>query len=155
VGINPRISDGTNPRVLDNEALYQRIMKEMVEFAALAENRDGPRPYIAPGCAERHYHRHIEIVQKLFGAQVKFEDFAAVTELFFCATKDSEGLPIAESPCARKFFERVFLKVKPVIVCCVWKSVLRYFQRLARAGNRTSFVLTIGGHSALVIEMPC
>ncbi len=154
VGINPRISDASEPGVLDNEAMYHRIMADPQEFAALARNRDGKERYIAPGCPEKHYHRHVAIVQKLFGSEAHFEDCAAVTELFFCATRDSEGLPIAESPCAARYFERVFLKVRPLVVCCVWKSVLRYFQRLARAGNQSTFVLTLGGHSALVIEMP-
>jgi hypothetical protein len=147
VGINPR-------RSKNNVDLFDRIMGDEREFARLADNRDGQRPYIAPGCKERHYERHMEIVQAMFGRQARFEDFAAVTELYFCGTRNARGLDIKGSPCADRFFERVFLKVKPRIVFCVWPPVLSYFQRIAEAGDKQSFLMTLGRHTALVLQMP-
>jgi len=140
---------------MDNEALHRRIMADEREFALLADNRHGKKPYIiAPQCSEKHYHPHVKIVQRMFGERARFEEFAAVTELFFCAKLNAKGLNITHSPCAEIFFERVFLKVCPTIVFCVWPPVLSYFQRIGGAKNQRSFPLTIRGHTAMVAEMP-
>ena len=90
----------------------------------------------------------------MFGEQARFEDFAAVTELFFCAKLNAKGLNVSNSPCADQFFERVYMKVRPLMVFCVWPPVVSYFQRIARVGNERSFLLTLGGHTAMVVEMP-
>ena len=87
VGINPRLSG-------DNGALYERIMGDEREFARLADNRDGRHPYISPKCKEKHYWRHMEIVQAMFGVRARFEDYAAVTELFFCGKVNAMGLNV-------------------------------------------------------------
>jgi len=149
VGINPRITP-------DNRDLHDRLMAGKLAFARLALNRDGEAPYISPGCRERHYHWHMRVVQSLFGLDAKFEDHAAVTELFLCATPKAKHLMpiIADSPCANLYFERVFLKVRPALVLPVFPDVLNYFQRLARAGNQNGFLLALGGHTACVVHIP-
>jgi hypothetical protein len=152
VGINPRRLPGN--RYPGNQDLHDRLMKSKSAFANLAQNWNGGNRYIAPGCAEKFYHPQMKVVQLLFGKDAKFEKHAAATELFFCATPHAKNLPIEESPCADLYFERVFLKVRPIVVLCVWQSVLRYFQRRAGALNQNGFLLTIGGHSALVMHLP-
>jgi hypothetical protein len=129
-------------------------MKDKKAFENLAQNWDRGNRYIAPGCEEKHYRRHMAVVQSLFGKDAKFEEHAAVTELFFCASPSSRNLPIEESPCADIYFERVFLKVRPILVLCVWPRALGYFQKRAGALNQNGFLLTIGGHSALVMHLP-
>ena len=147
VGINPRIS-------ADNRDLHERLMQSKTEFSKLAQNRDGNNPYIEHGCRERHYHWHVRMVRALFGEQAKFEDHAAVTELFLCATGNAKKLPVSESPCAKLYFERTFLKVRPILILPVWPSVLGYFQKIAKAPGEKCFQLTLGGHSALVAYLP-
>lgn len=101
VGINPR-------KTPDNADLHERIMRHRHEFIKLAKNHDDQLAYIAPGCKERHYRRHIAFVQRHCGPDAKFEDHAAVTELYFCATSNARALPREESPCADSlFFEGV------------------------------------------------
>ena len=134
--------------------LHNRLMNDKWAFADLARNQDGEVPYIAVGCREKFYHWHMRVVELLFGKGAKFEDHAAVTELFFCASRNAKQLPIADSPCANFYFERVFLKVRPIVVFCVWKSVLKYFQKRARTWDRNSFLLTLGDHTALVVYIP-
>jgi len=96
----------------------------------------------------------MKIVRAMFGSKARFEDYAAVTELFFCGKADAKRLNISQSRCAGKYFERVYLKVRPRIVFCVWPPVLSYFQIIAGAGKRSSFLLTLSGHTVLVVEMP-
>ena len=147
VGINPR-------KTKDNAALHQLIMSDKNAFLALARNREGKKAYIARGCEERHYHHHIGIVEALYGKNAKFEDHAAVTELFLCATEDSKNLPSGVNPCAKLYFDRVFLKVRPKMVICVWKSAFNYFLRRCRAHADQNFLITIQGYSAAVVFLP-
>ena len=152
VGINPRI-DEPNARS-GNRGLHEKLIGSKKAFADLACNRDGDESYIAPGCRERHYRWHMAVMQFLFGQDARFEDHAAVTELVLCASRNSEKLAVADSPCANRFFDTVFLKVRPLVVFCVWKSVLPYFQRRAGAWNQNSFLLTVADHTALVVYLP-
>lgn len=147
VGINPRIS-------MDNHQLHERLMAQKAAFAALAENQDGDQPYISRGCEEQHYHHHVAIVESLFGKNARFEDHAAVTELFYCATTNAMHLPQGATPCADLYFDRVFLRVRPRLVICVWKTALNYFRRRAGVVAGENLLVTIGGHSAVVVFLP-
>ncbi len=144
VGINPRISP-------DNQDLHDRIIADRREFRRLARNWDGGKRYIEPECAERHYHPHMRLVQRMFGEQARFEDYAAVTELFFCATETAGKLPCASSPCANTYFKRVFEQVSPRVVVCVGKKVLRYFQNRFDGGESERFVMRLGERTAVVM----
>src|SRR5215213_8653406 len=84
---------GINPRKTYNSELFQRLMSDEDAFLSLARNRDGQQAYIIRGGKERHYYHHMAIVEALYGKDAKFEDHAAVTELFLCATADSKTLP--------------------------------------------------------------
>jgi hypothetical protein len=132
IGINPRISN-------NNVYLHNKIMADKRSFAALAENRDGNEIYVSKRGKEKHYRHHVEIMEAFYGEGARFEDHAAVTELFFCATPNSSRLPRDNNPCADLFFDRVFLKVQPRLVICVWKSVFNYFQRRMRINKRENF----------------
>jgi hypothetical protein len=147
VGINPRISNS-------NVYLHNKIMADKRSFAALAENRDGNEIYISKNGREEHYQQHVKIVEALFGKGARFENHAAVTELFFCATRNSSTLPRDDYPCAKLFFDRVYLKVQPRLIICVWKSVFDYFRRRCHISTNENFIITIGGHSALVVFLP-
>lgn len=146
VGINPRISKNNND-------LHNRIIADKRAFAALAENRNGGEIYISKNGNEKHYHHHAEIVEALYGEGARFENHAVVTELFFCATLNSNRLP-RDNPCADLFFDRVFLKVQPRLVICVWKRALEYFRHRFHAIAQGNFLMTISGHSAIVVFLP-
>ncbi|HEY1662992.1 MAG TPA: hypothetical protein VGI03_11285 [Verrucomicrobiae bacterium] len=147
VGINPRISE-------NNRNLHHRIIGDKRAFADLAENRDGDKAYIATGCKEKHYHHHMNIVKMFYGEGSRFEDHAVVTELFLCATGNTQKLPRGHYPCANRFFDRVFLKVQPRFVICIWKRVFDYFQKQAHIVTDENFPITIGGHTSAVIYLP-
>jgi len=151
VGINPRISDNSKSY---NKDLFQRIMTSKNAFADLAVNLDGSERYIAKDGKEKHYHHHVDITEAMFGMGAKFEEHAAVTELFFCATKNAQNLPKYSYPCADLFFDRVFLKVRPRLVVCVWKSAFEYFRRRFGIKGTESFLITIGGHKSMVVYLP-
>jgi hypothetical protein len=103
-------------------------MREPAAFEALSRNWLEGKRYIRAGGGEPHYEDHVRVVRGVFGPTAAFEDHAAVTELFFCATKRANGLPCSTSPCANTYFERVFDQVKPKFVVCVGRKVLGYFR---------------------------
>ena len=142
---------GINPRKTYNTSLHSRLMSDKNEFLALARNRDGQKAYIIRGGGEKHYHHHMAIVEALYGKDARFENHAAVTELYLCATKNAKGLPSDVKPCADLYFDRVFLKVRPKVVICVWKTAFDYFRNRCRAKSNQNFLLTIQDHSAPVI----
>jgi hypothetical protein len=135
VGINPRISGNSDSH--NNQDLHNRIIADKKSFAALAVNNDSGKAYIATNGKEKHYHHHAKIVAALYGRGEKFEDHAAVTELFFCASANSSKLPKDNYPCADLYFDRVFLKVRPRLVICVWKTSLTYFQNRFKTREQT------------------
>ncbi len=155
VGKAPLLFVGIHPRLApDNQAFYQRILRSEQEFASFAENSYRGKPYIGPECKDGDYRPHMQVVQKIFGRTAAFEDCAAVTQLFFCGKIDAKGLKLSASSCADKYFERVFLKVRPKIVFCVCPPAMAYFQRLAKAEGKKIFFLTLAEHTAVVVEMP-
>lgn len=143
VGINPRMSAG-------NAALHRLIMSNPEAFEAQSQNRVGSGSYIRNG-GEPHYQDHLSIVEGVFGRGAAFEQHAAVSELFYCATESADGLPCATSPCANTYFSKVFAQVKPVAVVCVGKGVANYFQRRFGGGERWTFPMRLGGHHAHVL----
>ncbi len=144
---------GINPRRTGNHALHTELMADIGAFERLAANWDGRQPYIARGGPESHYQCHIGFVERVFGPGAKFEDHAAVTELFFCASANSKGLPIVKSPCADKHFEDVLRLVEPKAVVCVGVRVFRYFRERYGmwAGN---IRISYGQGTAFVVMIP-
>jgi len=98
---------GINPRRAGNLALHDALMADIGAFEGLARNWDGRQAYIAASGPEPHYWSHVQVVEVVFGVGAKFEDHAPVTELFFCASADSTGLPPVRSECADRYFETV------------------------------------------------
>jgi uracil-DNA glycosylase len=146
VGINPRRSGS-------NRELHSSLMANFGAFEALALNWNGPEPYITKYGAERHYGAHVEFVEGVFGSGAKFEEHAAVTELYFCATTNSEGLPKVGSQCADRYLERILMLVSPKVVICVGKQVWTYFgdrYRVIDARIQARF----GAGMAEVVTMP-
>lgn len=78
IGLNPRRSPS-------NLALHEWAMQDASSFSLLADNRVFDGRYIGPQGAERHYQTHCEIVARL--GDRAFEEVAAVTEVFLCATR--------------------------------------------------------------------
>jgi hypothetical protein len=131
VGINPRRAGK------ENLALHDRLMADVGTFEALARNWDGQRAYIAANGPEPHYSSHVQVVEGVFGSGAKFEDHAAVTELFFCASTDSGRLPPVRSQCADRYFDVVLRLVALRVVVCVGARVFRYFRgRYGGGGGR-------------------
>ena len=125
VGINPSRSS-------TNQEIHDQLMGDLECFDALAGNRMEGERYIAAFGRVRHYRLHASLVMEVFGAAAAFEDHAAVTELFLCATKDSNRLsPLlsrGESPCADTFLPRTIRQVQPKALVAVGKVVLAYFR---------------------------
>lgn len=117
VGINPRVSPS-------NQWLHDSIVNDPVRFSELARNRVGADKYIGTNGLERHYRLHNEVAASLFPGQ-PFEAIASVTELHFCASKSSVGLPYAHSRCAERYFASVLEIVRPTVVFAVGQHVLR------------------------------
>lgn len=145
VGLNPRHSAG-------NAWLHDRIMGDEAEFAALAGNRVDGRPYVAVDGAERHYRLHAQIADIAFPGR-PFEEVAAVTELFHCATEDATELPRVGSPCADRYLARVIATVRPRVIVAVGKAAEKHLR--PRFGARDGpFRVVIAGVNALVVPVP-
>jgi uracil-DNA glycosylase len=128
VGINPRVSDS-------NRHLHTALMHDFSTFHELAGNRFRNSDYIGANGLEGHYSMHVWIANRLFPERT-FASVAAVTELFFCASESSTGLPVERSPCADKYFGRVLAAVSPKVVFAVGRRVESYMtRRFPRAGR--------------------
>jgi uracil-DNA glycosylase len=121
VGINPRVSDS-------NRDLHSALWHDPSAFSELAGNRFQGRTYIGEQGLERHYAAHVCIAHEVFPDQL-FENVGVVTELFFCASESSRGLPVEHSPCAERYFERVLAIVQPQVVFAVGRRVENYLVR--------------------------
>jgi hypothetical protein len=148
IGINPRISP-------PNEGLHQRITNDMCAFADLAANKKiNGNPYIAIDGEERHYRLHARMIDNLFPNRL-FEEVAAATELYFCASADASGIDRDDNPCAEKFMDRVFLLMRPRAVVAVGGPVKNYLRRfICGPSNDQLFVVRIGGHTTTVVPVP-
>ena len=142
---------GINPRRTWNRALHDRLMRRFAVFEELARNKDGKGFYIGPD-GERHYATHVAIVQRVFGRRARFEECAVATELFFCASADSKGLPESGSDCAEEYLEDVLQQVGPKVIICLGERVLGYMQAQFGGGEFRSFRLP--DDSALVVTVP-
>ena len=116
VGINPRVSE-------TNRDLHDGLVDDLEAFRELSRNRVDDCEYIAAG-GERHYVLHLSVADALFPDQA-FEAVAAVTELHFCASATSVGLPADSSRCANAYFASTLGIVSPKVVFAVGKHVLR------------------------------
>ena len=147
IGINPRISP-------PNEVLHQHVSDGMPAFAALATNRVDGVPYISKEGQERHYRWHARMINALFPNRL-FEEIAAATELYFCASTNASGLDRLNNPCAKKFMARVFVLMRPRAVVAVGRPVERYLRRfMCRSSNDQLFGVRIGGHTTTVVPVP-
>jgi hypothetical protein len=133
--------------------LHEKLMADIGTFETLAQNWDGRTAYIAARGPEPHYQVHIEIVETVFGCGPKFENHAAVTELFFCASVDSAHLGNVGSRCADRYFEGVLKLVAPKVVVCVGARVFRYF-RNRYGGEGEKFPLQFGQLMEEVVRIP-
>ena len=143
VGINPRVS-------ASNRHLHQAIVQDAVRFGELARNRIGVSSYIGLPGLEQHYAVHARVAQALYPA-VPFEQVAAVTELFHCASASSTGLPSYESRCAALYLPSVLELVCPAVVFAVGKHVADTLRGQFGSG---SDVLTWSTGRAPIIELP-
>ncbi len=143
VGLNPRYSESNAP-------LHAAIVNDYRAFSALAANRVRHHRYIERGATERHYAPHSSIVEAVFPGRA-FEEVAAVTELFFCATGGGRALPASTSPCAERYFHRVVAQVTPRVVVAVGSTVEG---RLRPSWERGStFRVELGGVDVLVVPI--
>lgn len=145
VGINPRVSTS-------NRDLHAWLVADFRHFRSLADNRVGAAPYLGEGGQERHYRAHQRVAAAAFPGEA-FEEVAAVTELFLCATETSPGLVAGGSPCADRFLTPVLTLVQPRVVLAVGRTVGRVLGTSA-PGAAGASVLRWPGGRATVIEMP-
>jgi hypothetical protein len=128
VGYNPR-------RTTTNLAIHDFAMGSFKHFCVLSDNINhiGHRyigsPLTAPD-HEAHYDLHNNIVQRVFAKP--FEDVAAVTEMYLCASKNGQQLPTWKSPCAKRHLMRTFKTADPDYMVTFGVGVPRFFKRFAR-----------------------
>jgi uracil-DNA glycosylase len=146
VGINPRISDS-------NREFHRALMRDSSMFVELARNVYQGRAYIGPRSSERHYSAHLRIARRIYPDQ-PFEAIAAVTELFFCASTSSSGLPLEHSPCADKYFERVLAIVQPQILLAIGRPIQRYLMGRFGSSHGNTFATWGDANRALVLGIP-
>jgi uracil-DNA glycosylase len=145
VGINPRISNS-------NRSDHDFWMRDKPNFRSLSENKLRGQFYIEQ---EPHYRFHIRLVKILFGEYCKFENVAAVTEIFLCATKDSNGLPSPESPCADIYFGDTVGLTNPKVIVAVGGRVMEYFNILPNnKWIQNQMVLKFDGRAIPVDSIP-
>jgi hypothetical protein len=150
---------GINPRMTTNMRLHKELAEHRASFAILAGNHvpyngkaGGPR-YISPRGEEKHYRPHARIVTGAFGEQAAFEDHAAVTELFLCASADSKLLP-PDRPCADRYLGRVVAHVKPQLIIGVGAMPRDYLFAHSVAREDGRWQVEIDGHRAWAIHLP-
>jgi len=124
VGINPRVSES-------NQLLHDHIIESQENFVELAKNRVRGYAYIGQSGLEDHYRLHVRVAEELF-PEAQFESVAAVTELHFCASESSNGLPRDTSRCADEFFGSVLRLVLPKVIFAVGDPVERTLSRKFR-----------------------
>jgi uracil-DNA glycosylase len=124
IGINPRISE-------TNKDLHEKI-SNIKDFIALTTNIDPltGEPYIAVDAKERHYRYHAKIIKDIFGSE-NFEKYAAVTEIFLCASKGSSNKLRRESEKGNvcEFLEKTVAQVGPEIIVVVGVPPYNYFKQ--------------------------
>jgi uracil-DNA glycosylase len=148
VGINPRISDS-------NRWLHEHLMRTKANFLSLSANIVRSRSYIGFKGQESHYRFHVQFVNEAVGGDLPFEQVAAVTEIFFCATRDSRNLPNPGSPCADLYFGEIVRQTNPVVIVSVGARVMSYFttrQHEYRTGDQ--LFLKFDDRSVPVVRMP-
>jgi len=117
VGINPRIS-------ASNRDFHNQLVDDFDRYKELSENRIDGGEYIGLDSSERHYALHLFVARALFPHD-SFSSVAAVTELHFCASPSSAGLPPDSSRCIDRYFSSVLEVVSPTIVFALGKHVWR------------------------------
>jgi hypothetical protein len=121
VGINPKITER-------NRRIYPKLTVDERTFAEFSRNQFQGGPYVVLNGQEPHYNLHCRIVGSIF-KNSRFEDRAAVTELFLCATKDASTFPAGQSRCADTYFETVVRAVEPEVIVMLGRKVRRYMER--------------------------
>lgn len=149
IGINPRVSSS-------NRDLHEAVSGHWGQFESLRRNRSANRPYIGLNGLERHYKLHAEVARLLFPREA-FDTVAAVTELHYCASSSSRGLPLETSFCADRYLAAVLSVVRPVVVFAVGVHVertLRQHSCRSRSCPRGGLALTVGDRYAPVVSLP-
>jgi hypothetical protein len=126
---------GYNPRRTTNLAIHNFAMGSFQNFCTLSDNFDhhGQRYIGSPKSApdhEEHYELHDDIVQRVFAKP--FEDVAAVTEMYLCASKNGKKLNTENSPCAQKFLLRTIGIARPDYIVTLGSGLPRFFKRFIR-----------------------
>ena len=124
IGINPRRSKTNLP-------LHNWLMESLGHFAKLAANRLGDgKPYIAADGEEEHYHCHMIVLEGVYSPGIRFEEKAAVTEMYHCVNgRGAELLNDGKSPCAERYLARVIQIVKPKVVIAIGAGVRKHLEQ--------------------------
>lgn len=152
VGLAPLLFVGINPRVsASNQPLHDTIVDDAVRFGDFARNRVGASTYIGTPGLEKHYALHVRVVHALYPGAL-FEQVAAVTELHYCASASSVGLPLNWSRCADRFFRSVLELISPAVIFVVGARVEQTLR--GQFGSDNDGVLTWSTGRASVIALP-
>lgn len=151
-GAAPLLFIGLNPRrAAGDVAFHDRLMRDPEAFEALARNRVEGGRYIAINGRERHYNLRVRIAAAAYPGH-EFEEVAAVTELFLCASESGAELPRKGSPCADRYLVRVAQIVRPTVIVAVGKAAENYLR--PSFGHRDGpFRRLIGNVNTLVIPI--
>ncbi len=126
---------GYNPRRTTNVAVHDFAVRSLDDFCTLSNNTDhhGQR-YIGSSSStfehERHYDLHNDIVQRVFGKP--FEQVAAVTEMYLCASRDGKKLNTETSPCAQLYLSQTIKIANPDYIVTFGSGLPRFFSLFLR-----------------------
>lgn len=132
VGMNPR----RNPSREFDIRIHDFVMASEAHFLKLSRNKIDGRDYMGALGVERHYDLHVAIANAAFPGK-RFDEVAAVTELFLCATPNGTGLPFDSSPCANRYLDHTITEVEPSVIVAVGRLVWSYFQSTWTVRGRT------------------
>jgi len=146
---------GYNPRRTKNLAIHNFAMGSFQNFCTLSNNLDhhGQR-YVgslksAPD-HEEHYELHDDIVQRVFG--VPFDDAAAVTEMYLCASQDGQRLQTKNSPCAKRHLMPALNIADPDHIVTFGVGLPRFFGRCVRGVRADVLHLPFPSRQATPVE---
>jgi hypothetical protein len=135
-GAAPLLFAGINPRKSDSNAeLHDLITSDLNAFDQLSRNRLFGEAYIATNGREKHYRVHARIATAASESNgAPFENVAACTEAFLCATEDATPAIAAclrngAGPCVERHFWNTIRRVQPKVVIAVGTLVCDFLSR--------------------------
>lgn len=156
-----------NPRLTGNYVL-DWAMTSKEDFSSLAANRDQyGRDYLRSYALkdnkpkEDFYRPFIEIAALAYPGK-SFEQVAAISDLYFCATPPNDRNDSTKrlaftpnSPCADLYFRRVIAQVRPIAIITKGNLPMHYFRKFVgtRCEYGTAYPIEIEGRKITLLPL--